>query len=90
MYRLPGSDRRALLQHFRIDKDHSNAFEAWKGMGSPQKPTPEQSAELQRASDLALLTSPEWVKSDGGRLMLRFLLPRQGVSLLILDAGGRE
>ncbi|HMN15764.1 MAG TPA: DUF3471 domain-containing protein, partial [Bellilinea sp.] len=47
-----------------------NAFEAWGRMGSPQQPTPEQVAELQRASDLALLSSPEWVKPEGGKLTL--------------------
>ena len=56
--RLPGRDRPVLLQHFRIDQDHSNAFEAWKRMGSPPQPTPEQYAGLERSSHLALLSSP--------------------------------
>jgi xylan 1,4-beta-xylosidase len=86
---VPGGDRRALLEHFRIDKDHSNAFEAWKRLGAPPNPTPEQHAELRSASELAPLTSPEWVQPQGGKLKLRFTLPRQGVSLLILDAAGR-
>src|SRR5262249_15556931 len=78
---LPASDRPMLLEHFRIDREHSNAFEAWKRMGSPQNPTPEQYAELQRASDLSLLDSPAWVKPEGGKVALRFTLPRQAVSL---------
>ncbi len=86
---LPGGDGPMLLEHFRIDGDHSNAFEAWKRMGSPQDPTPVQSAELERASELALLGSPEWVRPEGGKLTLRFALPRQGVSLLVLDPGNR-
>ena len=57
----PFGGTRVLLEHFRIDRDHSNAFEAWKQMGSPQDPTSEQIAELERTSDLALLASPEWV-----------------------------
>jgi xylan 1,4-beta-xylosidase len=81
---LPAGDGPVLLEHFRIDRDHSNAFEAWKRMGSPQKPTPEQYVELQRASDLALLGSPEWLKPQGGKLRLRFVLPRQAVSLPVL------
>ena len=32
------SAARARLAHFRIDEDHSNAFTAWKRMGSPQQP----------------------------------------------------
>ncbi len=33
---LPAStaNRPVLLQHFRIDRDHSNAFETWKRLGS--------------------------------------------------------
>jgi xylan 1,4-beta-xylosidase len=73
------------LRHFRIDQDHSNAFEAWKRMSSPARPTPEQYADLEHASQLALLSAPERVRPEGGRLTLRFSLPRQAVSLLVLD-----
>jgi xylan 1,4-beta-xylosidase len=86
---LPGGGGPVLLEHFRIDREHSNAFEAWKRMGSPQTPTPEQRADLERSSNLALLTSPEWVRPEGGALTLRFSLPRQSVSLLVLDPGHR-
>ena len=81
---LPVADGPALMEHFRIDRDHSNAYEEWKRMGSPQRPTPEQCAGLERASELALLGSPEWVRPEAGKLTLRFALPRQGVSLLML------
>ena len=74
-----------LLEHYRIDRDHSNAFEAWKRMGSPQQPTPEQYAALERSSDLALLGSPRWLRPEGGKLTVRLNLPRQAVSLLVLD-----
>jgi xylan 1,4-beta-xylosidase len=77
------------LEHFRIDRDHSNAFEAWKRIGSPQHPTPEQRADLERSSNLALLHSPEWVRPQGGTLTIRLVLPRQAVSLLVLDWGHR-
>jgi xylan 1,4-beta-xylosidase len=81
---LPAGDGPVLLEHFRIDRGHSNAFEAWERMGSPQNPTPGQYGALRRTSDLALLGSPEWVRPEGGKLMLRFDLPRQAVSLLVL------
>ena len=41
-----------MLTHYRIDRDHSNAYEAWKKMGSPQKPTQQQTAELEKAKEL--------------------------------------
>ena len=83
---LPDSDGPVLVRRFRVDHEHGNAFEAWKRIGSPQRPTPEQYALLERASQLALLDSPEWVQPQGGKLGLKFSLPRQGVSLLVLEA----
>jgi xylan 1,4-beta-xylosidase len=77
-------DGRVLLNHYRIDAEHSNSYAAWKKMGSPKQPTPEQHRELERSGQLELLGSPEWVRVVNGHLMLRFSLPRQGVSLLRL------
>src|SRR5437879_3258000 len=51
----------ALVEHFRIDARHSNAFTAWKQMGSPQSPSSEQYDQLQSAGHLQLLTSPAWI-----------------------------
>lgn len=79
---LPAS--RALLHHYRIDQDHSNAYTAWQAMGSPQAPTPEQYAALERASELDLLESPAWLDVSDGAVTLPLTLPRQGVSLLKL------
>lgn len=73
---------RVQLYHYRIDARHSNSYEVWKRMGSPQKPTSEQYAELEQASELALLNSPEWLTATNGRVTLSFDLPRQGVSLV--------
>ncbi len=86
--KAPDSNRPVLLQHFRIDQDHSNAFETWKRMGAPPQPTPEQYAGLERSSHLALLTSPEWVRPERGKVTVRFALPRQAVSLLVFQAPG--
>ncbi len=78
----PATAQRALVRHYRIDRDHSNAYTVWKAMGSPQNPTPEQYAQLEAAGQLALLTSPEWVVCKEGRIELNFSLPRQAVSLI--------
>jgi xylan 1,4-beta-xylosidase len=76
---------KAKLQHFRIDGDHSNAFTVWKGMGSPAKPSSAQYAQLEKASELATLPGPANVDVADGRATIRFSLPRQGVSLLVLE-----
>lgn len=75
---------RMLLHHYRVDAEHSNSYEVWKKMGSPQNPSPEQYQQLERAGQLHLLNSPEWVTTANGRVTLKFNLPRQGVSLLKL------
>jgi xylan 1,4-beta-xylosidase len=79
---LPGSLSLALLEHFRIDRHYSNAFTAWKEIGSPQSPSAEQFEQLQRAGQLQLLTSPAWTALKHGEMHLQFALPRQGLSLL--------
>jgi xylan 1,4-beta-xylosidase len=79
---LPG--RRVQMHHYRVDGEHSNSYEVWKKMGSPQTPTDEQYRQLERAGQLQLVGSPEWVSSKEGQLVIRFRLPRQGVSLVRL------
>ncbi|MCF2518968.1 GH39 family glycosyl hydrolase [Dyadobacter sp. CY351] len=74
--------KRVQVQHYRIDQEHSNAYEVWKKMGSPQKPTAEQIATLEHAGQLQTLTSPQWVNVENERINLNFDLPAQGVSLL--------
>ena len=74
--------KRVLVEHFRIDATHGNAFEAWKAMGSPQQPSEKQYRELEAAGQLQLLTSPEWVTQENGAITLKFDLPRQAVSLI--------
>jgi xylan 1,4-beta-xylosidase len=73
---------KVLLNHYRIDQTHSNSYTAWKEMGSPQSPTPEQIAALERAGQLQLFTSPQWLKVENGKARISIELPRQGVSLL--------
>ncbi|MBC3787099.1 xylan 1,4-beta-xylosidase [Spirosoma sp. LMG 31448] len=77
---IPG--RRAQLVHYRIDNQFSNAYEVWKKMGSPQKPTPAQVTELEKAGQLQPMGNPTSIAVENGRTTVSFRLPRQGVSLL--------
>jgi xylan 1,4-beta-xylosidase len=79
---LPAKISRGQLEHFRIDASHSNAFAAWKEMGSPQSPTPGQYERLESAGQLQLLTSPVWTPISQGAAHVQFVLPRQGLSLV--------
>lgn len=73
---------RPALTHYRVDAEHSNAYEAWKKMGSPQPPAAAQYARLERAGKLQTLAAPERIAVKNGRLELAVTLPRQAVSLL--------
>jgi xylan 1,4-beta-xylosidase len=74
------------LTHARIDEEHSNAYAAWKRMGSPLAPNDEQYAQLMAAGDLATIAgAPEALPVANGTAVLRFELPRQGVSLVTLQ-----
>jgi len=79
---LPANVTRALLEHFRVDSDHSNAYRAWKEMGSPQSPTDGQYEKLRAAGQLQSLDSPMWIGVQSRNAHLQFDLPRQGLSLV--------
>lgn len=81
---LPTTVHRALLEHFRVDSSHSNAFAAWKDLGSPRSPSPSEYERLESAGQLQLLSSPAWTTIQGGSVRLQFILPRQALSLLRL------
>ena len=75
----------ATLRHFRMDADHSNAFDVWKSMGKPEAPSAQDYAKLEAAGQLAEIGEKAAVAASGGDISLRISLPRQGVSLLRLD-----
>lgn len=77
--------KKAQLTHYRIDKEHSNSYEVWKKMGSPQNPTAEQITTLEKAGKLEMLTASTQIKIDNGVANISMNLPRQGVSLLIIN-----
>jgi xylan 1,4-beta-xylosidase len=81
---LPAKAKRASLEHFRVDANHSNAFAAWKEMGSPPSPSESEYQRLSSASGLQLLQSPDWITIEKGRAQVQFTLPREALSLLRL------
>lgn len=73
------------LRHFRIDESHSNSYTLWLAMGSPQKPTPTQIDELKAAGQLAEMNEAPELTSQGETTRISLKLPRQAVSLLLID-----
>ncbi|MGA8205116.1 MAG: hypothetical protein WB812_11395, partial [Woeseiaceae bacterium] len=76
---------RALLEHYRIDATHSNAYAVWQHMGRPQQITPADYAMLEHAGKLELLDAPQWIRVADSGASVAFPLPRQAVSLLRLS-----
>lgn len=79
---LPAQARHVHIVHDRVDGAHSNAYTVWKSMGSPQPPSAEQQARLEKAGQLEALSPPQSMIAKDGKLALNFALPRQGVSLI--------
>jgi xylan 1,4-beta-xylosidase len=82
---LPVARGEARVTHYRIDEQHSNSFAAWKRMGSPIAPDEKQYAELEAAGQLAQLEAPATAHFEGGQVTLPLVLPRQAVSLVVLE-----
>jgi xylan 1,4-beta-xylosidase len=73
---------RATLTQYRIDNEHSNSYEVWKKMGSPQNPTADQIAKLEKAGRLETLSKPSEIKINNTVATIKMQLPRQAVSLV--------
>ena len=68
-------------RHWRIDRDHSNAYTVWLAMGRPVVPDDAQLAELQRRQGLELVEPESVVQAGKGQVMLETSLPPHAVSL---------
>ncbi len=80
---------RVLVHEYRIDDENSNAYTAWKKMGSPQNPTQEQYKILEDSGNLNMISSPYWANTENGNLKIKLNLPRQGVSLIQITQTNR-
>jgi xylan 1,4-beta-xylosidase len=74
----------ATMIHYRVGLQHSNSYEVWKKMGSPQDPTEFQYRELENAGKLQLFGEPEPLIIDHGQLSIPLELGGQEVSLLLI------
>lgn len=74
------------VTHWRVDSEHSNSFEAWKKMGSPQDPTASQLDYLETAGQLETVKAETKITESDGTAVLSFDLPRQGVSLIMVES----
>ncbi len=81
--RLPA--QKIKLTHYRIDDTSSNAYERWKRMGSPQQPSTAQVKALEQSGRLQVIGTQHINVSAGSSIETGFVLPQQGVSLILLS-----
>jgi xylan 1,4-beta-xylosidase len=79
------STQNVTVTKYLIDSKHSNSYEAWKKMGSPQSPSAQQIEELEKAGQLETEGAPVETNVKNGQLVLDFSLERQGVMLVKVD-----
>jgi xylan 1,4-beta-xylosidase len=82
---IPGGVTALKMNEWRVDDTHSNSHAAWKKMGSPKVPTPEQKAQIEAASELEALQTGKEVTAAGGAAKVQVSVPRAGVSLIELN-----
>ncbi len=76
----------ARVRHYRIDSEHSNAYQAWVRMGAPDDPSVGQVAHLKSRQGLELFEPPaRHAVSASRQLFLEFAIPMFGVSLLEIE-----
>ena len=69
------------MKHWRIDKNHSNAYTAFKKLDSPELPNPLEIDSIKEKMDLELLEPSKQIKvRDLSRI--KFELPCNGVSMI--------
>jgi xylan 1,4-beta-xylosidase len=82
---IPAGVTRVRLTHYRIDDTHSNAYTVWKLMGSPQKPSRAQFAQLKAKDGLQLLEPSRELDVQDGTVSFGTIMPAHSISLLQLD-----
>jgi xylan 1,4-beta-xylosidase len=80
---LPNDISEVRVHRFVVDRDHANAFTAWKGLGSPPKLNAGQLQTLMTAS--ALQDSAVSTAVSRAEASIQFPLARHAVSLVVLD-----
>ncbi|MEW6045064.1 MAG: beta-xylosidase [Bacillota bacterium] len=79
--------QRFTLQQYLVDRDHSNAYTAWREMGSPPRPDARQLAELKQRMELEQVRLERGLTAPaGGPLRLDVRLSPASATLVLLAA----
>ena len=73
------------VTHYRIDRDHSNAYAEWVRQGRPDWPLEGQYAAIKARSALELAEPVRSVVPLDGKVKLSFDMPVKSISLLVIE-----
>jgi xylan 1,4-beta-xylosidase len=82
---LPAAAREPRVAQYLVDGAHANAYAEWRRMGAPIAPNDAQYARLRDAARLDPVASQAALAGTAGERVLRFRLPRPGVTLFVVD-----
>jgi xylan 1,4-beta-xylosidase len=77
--------KKVSMQEFRIDNEHSNSYEVWKKMGSPQDVSDAQYKTLEKSGQLQAMGAARAMEIRDGTLTIPVSLPAHAVSLIRLQ-----
>ncbi len=70
--------------HYRIDKDHSNAYAEWQRQGEPWFPDETQYKAIKARDSLEKYEEDQVLPVEDGKITLTFPMPAHAVSYLVL------
>jgi xylan 1,4-beta-xylosidase len=73
-----------VVEHFRIDEIHSNAYHEWCQQGSPNFPNPEQYEAIKRREGLEKINDDYIVISTNNKIQISLTMSLHAVSLVTL------
>ncbi|MBS7639769.1 MAG: beta-xylosidase [Candidatus Bathyarchaeia archaeon] len=82
---LPFTDEHFIVKHYRIDRDHSNAYTEWVRVGRPEYPNKLQSKTIRERQGLELYEPISKIIVKNGKIVKTFNMPVHAISLIILE-----
>ena len=85
---LPFKADEVIVEHYRIDGEHSNAYTEWIRQGRPEHPSPEQASAIRNRESLELYEPIKTQRIKDGRFKKEITLPPLSVTLIKLKPKG--
>jgi xylan 1,4-beta-xylosidase len=82
---IPFDSSKLVLTHYRLDKNHSNAYAEWVRQGRPDYPTEGQKKVIKSREGLELYEPKDKVLLFDGKFKKNIYLPVHGISLLLIS-----